>query len=143
MKVHPPIIVEATFNVKVEEVWNALTKQPLMIQWYFENIPAFEAVVGFKTQFNVESNGKDFFHLWEVTEVIPNKKISYSWQYANIPGEGHVVFDLTQMGSKTKLKLTNTGLESFPQELPEFKRESGIKGWNYFIKQRLKAYLEN
>lgn len=138
-----PIIVEATLSAKVEKVWNALTKQHLMIQWYFDNIPAFEATVGFKTQFNVKSNGKDFIHLWEVTEVVPNKKISYSWQYANYTGKGHVAFELTEVGRKTLLKLSNTGLDSFPQDIPEFKRESCIGGWNYFIKQRLKEYLEN
>ncbi|MBT8185036.1 MAG: SRPBCC domain-containing protein [Eudoraea sp.] len=142
MKTELPIIVEATFDAKAEEVWKALTVHDLMIQWYFENIPAFEAREGFKTQFNVESNDRDFFHIWEVTLVVPGKKIGYSWRYANIPGEGHVEFELTELEGKTILKLTNTGLESFPQHIPEFKRESCIGGWNYFIRQRLKEFLE-
>ena len=143
MTAQRPIIITEIFDASAELVWRALTEQSLMIQWYFENIPEFKAEVGFKTQFNVESNGRDFFHLWEVTEVVPNKKISYSWQYADYTGLGQVTFELTEVGRKTVLKLTNTGLESFPQDIPEFKRESCIGGWNFFIKQRLKKYLEH
>lgn len=142
MKTKQPIVVEETFIAKVEDVWKAITVQPLMIQWYFENIPAFSANVGFKTQFNVESNGRDFFHMWEVTNVIPNHKVEYRWRYANYPGEGHVAFELSEADNKTVLKLTATGMDSFPQNIPEFKRESCQAGWHYFIKQRLKAFFE-
>lgn len=34
-------------------------------------------------------------------------------------------------------------LESFPQNTPEFKRESCVGRWGYFIKHRLKNYLNN
>jgi len=30
----------------------------------------------------------------------------------------------------------------FPDDIPEFKRESGVEGWNYLIKKSLKAFLE-
>lgn len=33
-------------------------------------------------------------------------------------------------------------IEDFPEGVPEFKRESGLQGWNFFIVQRLKNYLE-
>jgi len=32
--------------------------------------------------------------------------------------------------------------ESFPLDIPEFKRESCVEGWTYFIKKRLKEYLD-
>ncbi|MFK5893557.1 MAG: hypothetical protein QM504_10085 [Pseudomonadota bacterium] len=38
---------------------------------------------------------------------------------------------------QTKLKLTYTVIESFPNNIPEFTRESGIEGWNHFIKDSL------
>ena len=56
-----PIIVEEIFRNPVEVVWNSITKVDLMRQWYFENIPAFKAEVGFKTQFNVISEGRSFY----------------------------------------------------------------------------------
>jgi len=31
--------------------------------------------------------------------------------------------------------------QSFPQDIPEFTRESGKAGWEYFIQQRLPSFL--
>jgi hypothetical protein len=33
-------------------------------------------------------------------------------------------------------------LQSFPGHIPEFKRESCLAGWQYFIRERLKKFLE-
>lgn len=53
LKNDPPIITQQNFNQPIVKVWNALTKCELMLLWFFDNIPSFEAKVGFKTQFNV------------------------------------------------------------------------------------------
>jgi len=39
--------------------------------------------------------------------------------------------------------LTCEVVEDFDDNIEEFKRESGIEGWNYFIKNRLKEFLSN
>ncbi len=44
-----------------------------MRKWYFENIPAFKPEVGFETQFNVQSEERNFLHKWKVTEVQPSE----------------------------------------------------------------------
>jgi uncharacterized protein YndB with AHSA1/START domain len=48
-----PVVVEETFNAPIASVWNAITVADMMRQWFFDNIPAFEPVVGFKTRFTV------------------------------------------------------------------------------------------
>ena len=68
------VIVEETFNASIDQVWDSITVIDEMRQWYFENIPSFEAEVDFKTQFNVGNEGRNFPHMWKVTEVVPNKK---------------------------------------------------------------------
>jgi len=138
-----PIIVEHTFNTSADKVWNAITKPDQMKQWYFDSIEAFEPVVGFKTQFIVQANEKSYHHHWHVTKVEPGKKISYNWKYEGIPGDSNVSFELSEKNGQTKLILTHKVLESFPQDVPEFKRESGLAGWKYFIQDSLKGYLEN
>lgn len=138
-----PIIVEQHFNQNSVTVWNAITQLNQMKQWFFENIPSFKAEVGFETQFNVQAPSRDFLHQWKIIEVIPFKKIVYNWKFDKILGEGTVTFELFEENHQTKLILTNEGLENFPQEYPEFTRESCIGGWNYFINQRLKEYLNN
>lgn len=138
----PPIVIIETFNNSSASVWSALTNPNEMRQWYFKQMPDFKASVGFTTEFMVTNEGRKFPHLWTVTEVIPNKKITYNWKIPNYPGNSYVTFELKENKSFTSLTLTNVVTEDFPDDVPEFKRESGIAGWNYFIKERLKAYLE-
>lgn len=137
-----PIRVSQEFNKSKEEVWRAITELDQMIQWYFNNIPAFKPEVGFKTDFPVQSEERTFHHLWEILEVVPNQLIKYSWRYKEYPGEGVVTFSLEDAGAgKTLLTVINEGLESFPDNIPEFKPESCRAGWEYFIQGNLKDYL--
>ena len=138
-----PIIVKQTFNNSIENVWKSITEIDQMRQWYFDNIPAFKPQVGFETQFSVQSKERNFLHMWKVTEVIPMKKISYNWTYNSYPGDSFVEFELFENNNLTELKLTVHITENFPQDIPEFSRESCVEGWKYFIKNRLKEYLEN
>jgi uncharacterized protein YndB with AHSA1/START domain len=137
-----PIILEQTYNTSIDIVWNSITKIDLMRQWYFENIPSFKPEVGFETQFNVESQGRNFLHVWKVTEVVPMKKITYNWHYEGYSGDSFVVFELFEEDNSTKLRLTHQVLEGFPDDIPEFSRESCIEGWTFFIRKSLKDYLE-
>ncbi len=137
-----PIIVEQTFDAAIATVWNAITDIVQMRQWYFENIPSFKPEIGFKTQFHVASQGRNFVHLWEVTEVEPMTKITYNWKYEGYPGDSFVVFELLKQNNLTKLRLTHQVQESFPEDIPEFTRESGIEGWTLFIRKSLKEFLE-
>jgi uncharacterized protein YndB with AHSA1/START domain len=137
-----PIIVEQSFNQSTEIVWNSITEIGQMRQWYFENIPAFKPVVGFETQFNVRSEERNFLHMWKVTEVQPMKMIKYSWEFEEYPGKSTAAFEILKENNQTKLRLTVEILEDFPDDIPEFKRESCIAGWEYFINIRLKEFLE-
>lgn len=137
-----PIIVEQVFDNKIQDVWNAITELDKMIQWYFPNIPAFEPIVGFETRFVVQVEDRIYPHVWTVKDVIPNKKISYGWEYEGYPGKAISLFELIEENSQTKLRLTYIVIEKFPEDIPEFTRESGIAGWNYFIGKKLKEYLE-
>ena len=143
MKVNEaPVIVEETFSVSAEALWNAITVVEEMHGWYLDNIPAFEARVGFETQFTVTNEGTDFPHKWKVTEVVPFRKISYDWRFGGYPGVGLVTFELMEKGSATTLKLTNTVLQDFPDNVTEFERESCLAGWQFFIGESLRVYLE-
>lgn len=138
-----PVIVTQNFTQSVETLWNAITEVSQMRQWFFDNIPDFKAEVGFKTEFNVKAPSRDFMHLWTITEVILNKKLVCNWKYQDLAGDSFVTFELTPIEEGTQLILTTTVIEDFSDDIPEFKRESCVGGWNYFIKQQLVAYLNN
>jgi uncharacterized protein YndB with AHSA1/START domain len=140
-KTEEPIIVEQVFEICKERIWRSITELEEMLKWYFDNIPDFEPVVGFRTEFNVISGERNFLHKWSVTEVVPNEKIVYNWQYEGYEGSADVCFQIFDLGSKAKLELKVIVLEDFAEGIPEFSRESCTNGWNYFINERLKEYL--
>ena len=138
-----PIVVEVTFDVSIGELWKAITELKQMTQWFFDNIEAFRPKVGFETRFVIENEGRSFPHLWKITEVEPLRKITYNWKYEGYAGDSFVAFELFDEGENTRLKLTHTITKDFPQDIPEFTRESCIGGWNYFIRQSLVDYLKS
>ena len=138
-----PIVVEQFFEKQVQQVWEAITEQKQMVQWFFKNIPAFEAKVGFETEFEVDAESRIYRHLWKILEADAPHRIVYHWSYRDIDGEGNVAFELMEEGSGTLLRLTNTGLDSFPDNMPEFTRESCVGGWEFFLKDNLKKYLDS
>jgi uncharacterized protein YndB with AHSA1/START domain len=137
-----PIIVEQTFEAPAARVWRAITDQAEMTQWFFETIADFEAKEGFETQFDVHNEGRVYPHQWRVTEVVPQRRIAYDWKYAGVSGDSVVVWSLSETAGRTTLTLTHTGGESFPQEDPAFRRENCQAGWEYFLCERLTAFLK-
>lgn len=138
-----PIVLEYTLATTVDKLWSALVEIEEMVEWYFDNIPDFKPEVGFQTAFLVTNEGRRFTHLWEVTQVVTEKEISYSWRYEEYPGESIITFSLRPAQDQVKLRLVIDITEDFPQDIPEFKRESCVGGWNYFIGERLATYLAN
>ncbi len=138
-----PVEVIQYFNAPRSEVWKAITHLDTMVKWYFDNIPDFKPEVDFYTEFNIHSEGRDFLHQWTIREVIPEKKISYDWKFREYEGQGLVTFELFDESAGTMLKLSNYGIETFPDEIPEFTRESCQAGWEYFINGRLNNFINN
>ncbi|MBW2938192.1 SRPBCC domain-containing protein [Aureisphaera sp. CAU 1614] len=137
-----PIIVKQELNASAKEVWEAITAIDKMRQWYFENIPDFKPEVGFETSFLIENEGRKFTHQWKITEVEPLKNITYEWRFKEYPSIlGVVTFSISEKENKTLLKVTNQGIETWPNNVPEFTRESCQGGWEYFINQNLKNYI--
>lgn len=88
------ILVERAFSAQASKVWSALTAINEMKQWYFD-IEKFEPKVGFKFDFMGGPNeDTQYLHLCEVTEVIENEKLAYTWRYDNYPGNSLVCWQL-------------------------------------------------
>ena len=136
-----PICITKTFSLPVKRVWCAITKLEQMQQWYFENLPAFTPRVGFETEFKVKTPERIFPHHWKVTEVVPEQKISYEWTFKGYTGRSVTHWKLSEENNVTTLQLIAEVIEPHPDDIPEFKRESGVAGWNYFINERLTQYL--
>jgi len=136
-----PIVIENSYPASTAKIWKALTDKNQMKLWYFD-LPEFKPEVGCEFQFY---GGKDadnqYLHKCKVTEVVVNKKITYSWRYDGYAGNSFVTFELFDERNTTRLKLTHAGLETFPNN-PDFAKERFVEGWTYITGTSLKEFLE-
>ncbi len=136
-----PLVIERVFNAPLALVWRAITVKEDMSRWFFD-LTEFKAEAGFEFRFVVEHAGHTYDHRCKVTEVIPRKKLAYTWRYEGYGGDSLVTFELAAAGGKTKLKLTHEGLETFPKT-PPFARKNFVGGWTQLIGSSLKDFVEN
>ncbi len=104
------------YNHPVEAVWEYLTNAELLSQWLMPN--NFELIAGHEFQFKTkpmpqfESDG--IFHC-KVLEIMPFKKLSYSWKTGTGNGESSldslVVWTLVEKDNGTELNLSHTGFK--------------------------------
>lgn len=135
------IVIERTLNVTSDKVWQAITDTAKMKEWYFD-IKTFKPEVGFEFNFTAGDEKKQYLHLCKITEMIPGRKLSYSWKYDHDPGVSVVTFELFPEGNKTKLRLTHEGIENFSKDHPELAKKNFMDSWKEIINTNLPAFLE-
>ena len=135
-----PFFVERTYDAPASNVWQAISDVGLIREWYF-NVNAFEAEVGFEFTFVSQDCKEGNRHVCKVTEVIPGKKLSYTWRLDGYDGDSLVTFEIFEEGkNKTRLRITHSGLETFPHDLILSKNITG--GWTYLLSEPLKNVAE-
>lgn len=143
-----PLIVSRTYKTTAAILWRALTDPNEMKKWYFD-LPGFKAEPGYQFSFK---GGRDennlYLHLCEVTEVVEQQKLTYSWRYDGYEGISHVSFELEEHKTGntvtgTTVTITHTGLETFPASNPDLARENFAAGWSGFINKQLQQYIDN
>jgi len=138
-----PINIERVFNAPISKVWKAITDRDEMAKWYFD-LAEFKPETGFQFRFSGgPSPERQYLHLCEITEVIDKRKLSYTWRYDGYRGNTLVTFELLEHEDNfTLLKLTHVGIETFPEENPDFAKSNFVEGWNEIIHVSLKKHLE-
>jgi uncharacterized protein YndB with AHSA1/START domain len=134
------LILEKELNAPSDLVWKAFTEFKLLKQWmpFFSE---FKAEVGFETRFPLgPDESHQYRHIVRVLEVIPHKKLTYTWYYEGYSGKSHVSYELFPQGQKTKVVLTHTITEAFPDS-PHFAKKNFVQGWTYMIDE-LKKFVE-
>ena len=124
MKNGESIEIEVDLPVSMDAAWQAITDLERMRQWYFPMLPDFKAEVGFSVEFNVECEGRNFLHLWEVLDLDAGRRIVYSWRYGGVPGDSKVSWELAESGEGSRLTFAQTATKSFDTDDPLFSRES-------------------
>jgi uncharacterized protein YndB with AHSA1/START domain len=133
-----PFVLEQVYDAPARKVWQALTDENSMREWYFPQLIKFKPVVGFEFVFS--NDGSPFQKEWYVTKVEDDRLLAHSWIYKGYPGSSEVTFELFEQGEKTRLKLTHTGLASFPTDA-HFARHRFEDGWKQILGSNLKNHL--
>jgi uncharacterized protein YndB with AHSA1/START domain len=103
-----------------EAVWEYLTKPELMELWLMKN--DFQPIVGLDFQFRtnpIPSLDFDGIFYCKVIEIIPYKKLTYSWKSG--PGDGEITLDSVV---EWKLQPTDKGTELFLEHSGFGKKEN-------------------
>jgi uncharacterized protein YndB with AHSA1/START domain len=128
-----------------ETIWECLTEPELLKQWSLSS-GEFRAEVGFKwmearkPKPRLNWDGKMYF---EVLEVIPFKKLSYSFKGG--PREGVFTLDtivtwtLAPKGDGTELRLEHTGFRGMQMYFTSFMMELG---WKKHLSKKLIRVLQ-
>jgi len=121
----PSINHQFFFPHPAETVWEYLTKPELMAQWLMKN--DFQPVVGHDFQFKTDPKPNinfDGIFYCKVLEIIPFKKLSYSWRSG--PGGGVITLDSVVIW---KLERRDNGTEVF-LEHSGFEKEENMSLFN-------------
>jgi len=108
------------FPHPTEMVWEYLTKPELMEQWLMKN--DFQPILGLDFQFRtnpIPSLDFDGIFYCKVLEIVPFKKLSYSWKSGS--GEGEITLDSVVVW---KLQPTDKGTELFLEHSGFAKKEN-------------------
>jgi uncharacterized protein YndB with AHSA1/START domain len=135
------VSVQLLTPASTDYVWRSLVNIDLMKEWFFA-LEEFQPVTGFEFSFKGQAEDRSYIHHCRIIEVIPGKKIAYTWTYEGYTGESIVSFHLEPEESGSILVLTHEGLDNFSPLNPDFDIENFREGWTQIIGTSLKRHLE-
>jgi uncharacterized protein YndB with AHSA1/START domain len=103
------IVKEILIDAPVAKVWLHLTDPKRIAGWLMPN--DFELRVGRAFSMECKEGGKD---ACVVKEIVPEKKLVYTWQSEQTKVETLVTITLTAEGQGTRVKLVHSGWDQLP-----------------------------
>ncbi len=141
---HESIKMERIFDASSALMWEALTDDERLKQWYMDFKGKFKAEVGHIVEFEAgPPEGKQWLHRVEVLEVIENKKLAHTWSYPGYSGKAILTWELTEQGvGKTLLKMNFDFIELFDPNEDALHRSNFEAGWSELIDTNLANYIK-
>jgi len=137
------LVIKWHFPHPAEKVWECLTTPELISQWLMKN--DFKPVVGHKFNFHtkpIPKMGFDGIVYCEVTEIVPGKKLVYTWKGGSAPDnlslDTILTWTLTPQEDGTELLLEHKGFKGFKNYITSIFMGSG---WRKHIPRRMAQVL--
>ena len=138
------IVIELFFPHPPQKVWKALTEPELLSQWFMKN--DFKAEVGHHFNFRDKPRpgvAWDGIVYSEVLEVVPDKKLVYTWKGGPKPGvitlDTVLTWTLTPKDNGTLVRLEHRGYKGLKNYFSSLIME---KGYKLKVLKRLSALLD-
>jgi len=127
---------EIRIHAPVEKVWEHLTSSAKIAGWFLPN--DFEPVVGKRFALNCNVNGRIDC---EVVEIVPCRRLVYTFKPATLPFTTIVAFELERDGRETRLTLVHSGWQALTPDQTEL-FASFERGWRSRFIARLAEALD-
>ena len=142
IEIQKTIVIDAPPGI----VFKAITDPAELTNW-FPDHAILEPRVGGKVRFSFykeksENLQRDFLQEGTIKEFIPNKKLSYTWQFKDTPEfpETIVTWELEEIDhDKTRVILNHSGF--IGKETGKLSSAEFDNGWTYFL-DRLEKYCK-
>lgn len=132
--------VQQTVTIKSppEVVFKALTQADELMRWFPTRVESNPRPGGkFKFTWEFANTSENGSQQGEYVEVLPNRKVSYTWTAESIPTL--VTFNLTEAGGGTTVELDHASVQNGADH--EKLHEMHANQWGFFM-MNLKSYLE-
>jgi len=120
---------EIVINAPTAKVWEHITDSKKIAGWFKPN--TFEARVG--ASFTIECHADEGTMSGVVKEIVPQKKLVYTFLSKVTKVETLVTFTLVPEGKSTRLTLVHSGWDALPPEEQKVADEFD-GGWGGFLK---------
>jgi len=136
-----PVVKEIVINAPVARVWKALTEPEQIIKWLMppEN---FKPETGNEFKMMGNNKGVSIPHVCKIVEIVPEKKLTYTWAVEDMLSDTLVTYELEDLGDKTNLTLTHSGWDKVTLVKSPATRDDYNNGWEQVI-PGLKKYVES
>jgi uncharacterized protein YndB with AHSA1/START domain len=133
-EIRKTVMIDASLSA----VFRALTDEKELTQWFPNQGAILEARVGGAMEFKfLRPDGEKHMFRGKVLEIVPNKKLSYSWNPFHAPNSSDEIITWTlepvDGGRRTRVTLVHTGLKESKEDVEKgFSYEAG---WTHFLSQ--------
>lgn len=137
------IVLEKIYNAPIALVWQAITEEKHMREWYFDFKGQFQLETGHTFDWYAgDLKDKQWLHRGEMLEIVRNKKLVHTWTYPGYSGKAIAYWELSEVdGTTTKLNFRFEFAEPFDANEPSLVRGNFVNGWNEIILNSLEQYL--
>jgi uncharacterized protein YndB with AHSA1/START domain len=120
---------EIVIDAPTARVWEHITDSKKIAGWFKPN--TFEARLG--AAFTIECHADEGTMSGVVKEIVPQKKLVYTFQSKVTKVETLVTFTLAAEGKSTRLTLVHSGWDALPPEEQDI-ADQFDGGWGGFLK---------